>query len=83
MPSQERAKRAPLPRDPRHWAKEVDGIRRFLDRLPAWEAVWGPKWCEKQGEYYRSRLELLLANEPKARVKRKRNGRSNRRGSRG
>jgi hypothetical protein len=74
MSSQERAKRSPVPRDPKTWAREVDGIMAFLDRLPAWETVYGLKWCERMGEYYRSRLALLRATPPPTKTRRPRNG---------
>lgn len=82
MASQERAKRSPVPRDPKTWAREVDGIEGFLARLSEWEKVYGPSWGERMGEYYRSRLELLRANPPKVKGKGSKRGQSDRRRSR-
>lgn len=78
MASQERAKRSPVPRDPKTWAREVDGVKGFLARLSAWEPVYGPKWCERMGDYYRSRLELLESNPPPKPKKGRRSGQSRR-----
>lgn len=82
MPSQERAKLRPVPRDPHLWAKEVDGIRAFLDRVGAYAEVWGQGWVERMREYYQSRLELLLASPPKSSKKGPTHGRHPKRSAR-
>jgi hypothetical protein len=82
MLPQERAKRLPVPTEPARWAREVDGIQNFLKRLPAWEPVWGPAWCEAMEAYYRSRLELLQAHPPKPKRKEAHRGKRARRRSR-
>lgn len=62
----ERATIKPYPLTRRQWAKELDGIERFLRRLPEWEPAMGAKWVEKQRDYYEGRRDFLRTEGPPA-----------------
>lgn len=52
----------PTPRE--QWVAEMDGINRFLNRLPEHARVHGNKWAERMAVYYRARLKHLKNNPP-------------------
>ena len=67
----ERAKLRPFPRTEKQWAREVDGIKRFLSRLTEWEPAFGSKWAERMEDYYKGRLAYLMERGSPSKRKRK------------
>lgn len=61
--------RKPIPRKVSAWRAEVNGIRRFLERLEGFRRDQGTAWVRSQREYSRLRLDDLLDNAPPSLVK--------------
>lgn len=58
-------KHKPIPRSTRGWAKEVEGIHRFLTELRKTPTRDLPGWKAKMGRYYRFRLDVLMEHMPR------------------
>lgn len=61
--------RKPIPKSVEAWRREVAGIRRLLDTIPAHYRDNGAKWVRAMRDYHRRRLDDLLDNGPKSLVK--------------
>lgn len=55
----------PIPQDPLVWAKEVEGIKAYLDKVEGFKASFGMAWVTKQRQYYTTRLKDLTTHAPK------------------
>lgn len=56
--------RAPLPRTYRAYVRELEGLRRFLGSLDAYEPAYGPTWVAKMRAHYEGRLKRLERMKP-------------------